>query len=95
MSQLTEQPVNCAHAGQPFGVALALMGVHQSGELVARHFVKQLTEQTGALYHAIALRCVMCGLNQGLCHLILPRARRASFNFLEGYLGQQCFGIVI
>ena len=57
MSQLTEQHGGeLRPAGEPFGVALALMGVHQSGELVARYFVKQLTEQTGALYHAIVLR---------------------------------------
>ena len=61
MSQLTKQHGGeLRPAGEPFGVTLALMRVHQSGELVAWDFVKQLTEQTGGLYHAIALRvCVI------------------------------------
>ena len=58
MSQLTEQHGGeLRPAGEPFGVALALMGVHQSNSWRGI-FVKQLTEQTGALYHAIALRNV-------------------------------------
>ena len=57
MGQLTKQHgCELRPAGEPFGVALALMPVHQSGELVARDFVKQLTEETGGLYHAITLR---------------------------------------
>ena len=47
MGQLTKQHgCELRPAGEPFGVALALMPVHQSGELVARDFVKQLTEET-------------------------------------------------
>ena len=77
MGQLTKQ-----HGGElrpacePFGVALAVMIVHQSGEFVARDFSKQLTEQTGGLYHEIALRVAWYEIS--LCNLILPQRWRAS-----------------
>ena len=43
-------------AGEPFGVTLALVLAHQFGEFVARDLLKQLTEETGGLYHESALR---------------------------------------
>ena len=43
-------------AFKPFGVPLRLLFVHQCGEFILRHLLKQLTKQTGGLYNEIALR---------------------------------------
>ena len=86
MGQLTKQHgCELRPAGEPFGVALALMPVHQSGELVARDFVKQLTEETGGLYHAIALRVAWDELT-----LVQPN----SPTLTEGFINLT-FGIAI
>ena len=43
--------------GKAFGVAFALVLLHQLGELVTRKLIEQLTEETRGPYHNIALRC--------------------------------------
>ena len=79
MSLLTEQHGGeLRPTGETLGVALGLVLVDQSGEFNARNLLKQLTEETGCLYHEAALRgCVM---NLDFSNLILPRQRRASSN---------------
>lgn len=77
MGELTEE-----HYGElrptreAVGVTLGLMLVDQCDEFVAQDLLKKLTEETGPLYHKIALPG--CVVNQDLDILIHPRQRRAS-----------------
>ena len=77
MGQLTkEHRGELCPAREALGITFALVLVHQLGELSARHFLKELTEETGGPYHGIALRGRV--VNQDFVNLILPRQRRAS-----------------
>ena len=56
-------------------VTLGFVLADQPGEFIARHLLKELTEETSGPYHGMALRG--CVVNQDFVNLILPRHRRA------------------